>query len=180
MQPRTVALVASLTLGAGWVLGGRFGPGAGQAPAGGVVSPGPRPLGVEQAMPSRAFTDRLHRKLEHLPAPPRATRNPFVFGALRPQVAGARGTPAAASAPDESSAADVPPAPPGPAFRLSGMAASQQGDAVEYTAIISDGAGLHFVKRGAPLPGGYTVADVQETTVTLRDASGGERTLRLR
>jgi hypothetical protein len=65
-------------------------------------------------------------------------------------------------------------------FTLSGMASSEQGDAVEYTAIVSDGAGLHFVKRGDTLPGGYTVVDVQETMVTLRDESGGERTLRLR
>jgi acyl dehydratase len=65
-------------------------------------------------------------------------------------------------------------------FTLAGMASNPLGDTVEYTAIISDGAGLHFVKPGDTLPGGYTVVDVQETMVTLRDESGGERTLRLR
>lgn len=178
MQPRTVALVASLTIGAGWALGGRFGTGTGDRRAGAPESSGPRPLGVERSAPPAAFTERLHLKLEQLPPPSRATRNPFVFGASRGPVTGtlARGAPA----PDEPSPDGVVPAPPRPTLMLSGMAATRQGDALEYTAIVSDGAGLHFVKRGDPLPGGYTVIAVDETTVTLRDSSGSERTLRLR
>lgn len=180
MQPRMVALIATLTLGAGWVLGGRFSPGAGERTGGGGQPSGPRPLGVEQSMPPAAFTDRLRLKLGQLPVPPRATRNPFVFGAGRGPVTASPGRSAAPPVPDEPSPDRVVPAPPGPTLTLSGMAATRQGDTVEYTAIVSDGAGLHFVKRGDPLPGGYTVTDVQETTVTMRDMSGGERTLRLR
>ena len=45
---------------------------------------------------------------------------------------------------------------------------------------VGAGQGLLFVKLGDELPGGYIVADVQENMVTLKDSSGGERTLRLR
>jgi hypothetical protein len=75
---------------------------------------------------------------------------------------------------------DTPPPVQGPSFQLSGIAADGSPEAREYTAIISGGPELLFVKRGDPLPGGYVVADVQETMVTLKDSSGGERTLRLR
>lgn len=180
MQPRTVALVAALTLGAGWALGERFGTGAGDRRAGAPESSGPRPLGVERSAPPAAFTERLHRKLDQLPSPPRATRNPFVFGASRGPATGTPALPAPAPVPDAPSRDGVVAAPLGPTFTLSGMAATGQGAAVEYTAIVSDGAGLHFVKRGDPLPGGYTVIAVAETTITLRDSSGSERTLRLR
>ena len=70
--------------------------------------------------------------------------------------------------------------PAAPAFTLSGIATSTGPDGPAFTAIISGGQGLLFVKLGDELPGGYVVADVQETTVTLKDGSGGERTLRLR
>jgi hypothetical protein len=59
------------------------------------------------------------------------------------------------------------------------MAANAGPDGPDYTAILHDGRDLVFVKRGDTLPGGFVVVDVQESTVTLRDGSGGERTLRL-
>lgn len=179
MQPRTVALIGALTLAAGWALGGRFGtPSPGDRP-GGAASRGPRPLGVEQAVPTGPFTERLRKELARQPRSPRPSRNPFAFGASRgpvPDTGRPAPTPAREDPPSEAAA----PPPRGPLFTLAGMASNPLGDTVEYTAIISDGAGLHFVKPGDTLPGGYTVVDVQETMVTLRDESGGERTLRLR
>jgi hypothetical protein len=179
MHPRTVALIGALTLAAGWALGGRFGtPSPGDRP-GGAVSRGPRPLGLEQAMPTGPFTERLRQKLEQQPKGPRSSRNPFSFGARRGSVPDA-GRPAPAPALEDPPVEPAAPPPAGPMLSLSGMASNPSGDGIEYTAIVSDGAGLHFVKQGDTLPGGYTVVDVQETMITLRDESGGERTLRLR
>ena len=75
---------------------------------------------------------------------------------------------------------DDTPVRPAAAFTLSGIATNAGPDGPAFTAIISGGQGLLFVKLGDELPGGYVVVDLQETTVTLKDASGGERTLRLR
>jgi len=178
MQARTAALLAALALVSGWALGERFGtdPGAGSRRP---ISSGPRPLGVEQAWPTGPFTDRLRQKLDRRPARPQTSRNPFAFGVSRgPGIEPARPAPEPTRPP--SPGGDVEPPPSGPVLTLSGMAASQEGDAVEYTAIVSDGEGLHFVRRGDSLPGGYTVVEVHETTITIRDAHGGERTLGLR
>ena len=60
------------------------------------------------------------------------------------------------------------------------MATNEGPDGPEFTAIVHDGSGLLFVKRGDTLPGGLEVVDVQESGLTLRDASGSERSLRLR
>jgi hypothetical protein len=46
--------------------------------------------------------------------------------------------------------------------------------------MVHDGRALLFVRRGDTLAGGFEVVDVQESGITLRDAAGGERTLRLR
>ena len=74
----------------------------------------------------------------------------------------------------------MPARPAPPAFTLSGIASTAGPDGPTFTAIINAGQGLLFVKLGDELPGGYVVADVQENMVTLKDSSGGERTLRLR
>jgi hypothetical protein len=36
-----------------------------------------------------------------------------------------------------------------------------------------------YVQKGDRLPGGFEVVDIHESSVTLRDGAGGERTLRL-
>ena len=46
--------------------------------------------------------------------------------------------------------------------------------------MVNDGRSLLFVKRGDTLAGGFVVAEVDDSSVTLRDSTGGERTLRLR
>jgi hypothetical protein len=86
---------------------------------------------------------------------------------------------------DDRAAAPAPPVatpslPGGPTYSLSGIAATDGPDGVHRTAIISDGHGLLYATAGETLPGGYTVIDVLETMVLLRDPAGAERTLRLR
>ena len=177
MQWRTVTLVGAISLALGWAMGG----GLASQPSGtpsGSTGRGARPLGVE---PSTApLTRQLRQKLDQQPARPQPSRNPFVFGSRAPAAA-PTGRPAAAAAADTGvSVDDVPVRPAGPAFTLSGMASSAGPDGPTFTAIINAGQGLLFVKLGDELPGGYVVADVQENMVTLKDSSGGERTLRLR
>jgi hypothetical protein len=180
MQWRTVALVGALSLALGWALGGGVAsrPPGGQA---GSQSRGPRALGVEQTRETAPLTRQLRLKLDRQPARPQPSRNPFVFGSRSPSAApsGSSSTPAGVE--PAVPVDDVPAPPPAPVFVLSGIATTAGADAPEFTAIISGGGnGLVFAKRGDELPGGYVVADVQATMVTLRDSSGGERTLRLR
>ena len=177
MQWRTVVLVGAVSLALGWAIGG----GLASQPSGnqaGSSGRGPRPLGVEQARETAPLTRQLRLKLDQQPARPQPARNPFVLGARAPAAAPA-GRPASAPDPVDPND-DVPPPPPGPTFTLSGMASSAGPDGPIFTAIITTGQGLLFVKAGDELPGGYVVADLQEAMVTLRDSSGGERTLRLR
>jgi hypothetical protein len=89
---------------------------------------------------------------------------------------------APAAAPLDVPAPPAPPEPPRPgaAFRLAGMASTQGPDGLVLTAMVHDGQGLLYVRRGDALPGGFEVVDIQEASITLRDSAGGERTLRLR
>lgn len=176
MQPRTVALVGLLSLSLGWALGGRTPfttAGDNQAGRG---SSGPRPLGVP---PGVSFSPPEPLKL---PPPtagraPRPERNPFSFGERRAAPAARRELSEAASV--SSAPLPAPEAPPAPVLRLTGMATTAGPDGPEFTAMINDGQALVFVKRGEGIAG-FTVVDVQETSVTLRDGAGAERTLRLR
>jgi len=180
MQWRTVALVGALSLALGWALGGGI---ASRPPGGasGSQSRGPRALGVEQTREAAPLTQQLRLKLDRQPARPQPSRNPFVFGSRSPSAASSRSSSTPAGETPAVPVDDVPAPPPVPVFVLSGIATTAGADAPEFTAIISGGGqGLVFAKRGDELPGGYVVADVQETMVTLRDSSGGERTLRLR
>jgi hypothetical protein len=178
MRWRTVALVGTLNLALGWAIGGGV---ASQSPSerAGAQPRGPRALGVEGTRDAAPLTRQLRLKLDQQPARPRPSRNPFVFGgssSARPSR-----SPAAPVVDDPVAPIDAEPArPSAPVFTLSGIATMGNGDAPEFTAIISGDQGLVFARRGDELPGGYVVADVQETMVTLRDSSGGERTLRLR
>ena len=181
MQLRTAALVGLVGLGLGWGVGSRMPAGAPGDPPQRRSSSGPLPLGVGQGAPPQAFTEHLRLKLEQQPKAPRPSRNPFVFGSSRPASAT---TPGAAAAPAAEPVDTPPEAPepprPGSEFRLTGMASTDGPDGPEFTAMVHDGRSLLFLKRGDTLPGGFVVADLDESSVTLRDGAGGERTLRLR
>jgi hypothetical protein len=178
MQWRTVALVGALGLGLGWAMGGGLtSQSSGTPPA--APGRGPRPLGVEQGKDAAPLTQQLRLKLDQQRNRPQPSRNPFVFGSRAPAASPGRAesaVPSTAIAPID----DLPERPAAPTFTLSGIATTASPDGPAFTAIISGGQGLLFVKLGDELPGGYVVADVQETMVTLKDSSGGERTLRLR
>jgi hypothetical protein len=176
VRPQTVLLVSALAMASGWYLAVTVGPQSSQ----GVQTPsrGPRPLGVEATEPRAPYTEQLRLRLERQPPSPRPSRNPFVFQARRP-VAAPSSEPHVDSVESADPGLVEPDTPARPAFVLSGMAMQATDGRSEYTAIVSDGSGLHFVKVGDELPGGFTVVAADETSVTLRDGSGGERTLRL-
>ena len=62
-----------------------------------------------------------------------------------------------------------------PSWRLSGIAASENGDVV---AVISGGGDVFLMRAGETLPGGDEVIDVTVSRVVVRTA-GGAVTLRL-
>jgi type II secretory pathway component PulC len=104
-------------------------------------------------------------------------RNPFVFGARRaPSVARDREEPVA---PEPPSPPPVPFTPPAPQIKLSGIAASKEGDVTVLTAIITDNGALAFVKVGDKLPSGATVIKIEDTGVILMDPAGITQTIRL-
>jgi hypothetical protein len=180
MQLRTAALVGVLGLGLGWAVGSRM-PAARPDTQQGRSSAGPRPLGVGQAPPPQAFTEQLRLKLERQPKAPHPSRNPFVFGARPSAAPAARGASDGAKVQPAAEPAEEPEPPrPGSQFRLTGMASTEGPDGPEFTAMVNDGRSLLFVKRGDTLPGGFVVGEVDDSSVTLRDSTGGERTLRLR
>ena len=180
MQLRTVALVGGLGLTLGLAVGGRLPGQSADAPPG-RGSTGPRPLAVTPPADVAPLTEQLRLRLEQKPPSPRSERNPFSFGARRPVPAlGRSGSPAAPPASIEPPPEPVEPPRPGAEFRLAGMASTEGPDGNVWTAMVHDGQGLLYVQRGDALPGGFEVVDLQETSITLRDSAGGERTLRLR
>lgn len=180
MQLRTVALVGGLGLTLGLAVGGRL-PGQSSDAAQGRGSTGPRPLAVTPPANVAPLTEQLRLRLEQKPPAPRSARNPFAFGVRRPAATpGVSASPSVTPAPSEPPPAPVEPPRPGSEFRLTGMASTQGSDGLVWTAMVHDGQGLLYVQRGDALPGGFEVVDVQETSITLRDTAGGERTLHLR
>jgi hypothetical protein len=176
VQPRVVALIAAVSLAAGWLASTAVSQNVPSQPATGVS--GPRPLGRQDA--PAPYTQQLRLKLQERPRSPSPGRNPFVFGARRPApapVVRGRQQEAVSSAVD---AAPVAPIAPSLRFDLSGIAMNRQDGAEVFTAIVNDNGALVFVKAGDALSNGYKVVRVDETTVVIVDGSGVERTLRLK
>ena len=106
-------------------------------------------------------------------APPAPSRNPFAFRETlrRDDAPRSFGDAADASgaasrvAPDTDAAASVPE----PLWRLSGIAASDDGDVV---AVISGGGDVHLMRAGDVLPGGDDVLEVGPAHVVVRTAAG--------
>jgi hypothetical protein len=174
MQPRTVGLIAVLSLSSGWLASNVVS----QPPqsAGPADTRGPRPLGSKG--PVAPYTQQLRLKLQEQPRSPSPGRNPFVFGSRRPAAApaGTRATEVAPPPPE----APVMPSLPVFRFDLSGIAMSRQDDAEVFTAIVNDNGNLVFVKAGDSLSNGYKVVRVEETAVVIADAAGVEQILRLK
>lgn len=167
-------LLTGLALVGGWYLGTVAGP-ASSRNAGGGQSSGPRPIGVERWAPSPPFNERLEKRLADRPRSPRPTRNPFVFQPA-PRLRGSTSA-AGAPVPEAGEPEAPPPVPRGPVYALSGIASDKQDETTVLTAIVTDGARLHFLSIGDSLPGGFTVVGITESTVTLADESGSQQTL---
>jgi hypothetical protein len=173
MTPRSVGLFVAAALATGWLLGSATSqqtPDDGAAPR----ATGPRALGTG-ARPTTPYTLKLHERMKQQPAVPERGRNPFTFGSRR--AAPARSSRVADPAPMELPA--MPVEPPGPVFKLSGIAASQQDGVSVLTAIVIDNGVMTFVKQGDMLSGGHRVVRVDEFSITLEDAAGVTQTLRL-
>jgi len=177
MPLRTVMLLTALALAGGWYLGTVAGPASSRTAGSGQPS-GPRPIGVEGWAPAPPFNERLERRLANRPRSPRPTRNPFVFQSA-PSRYIASNPAGGEQVPDANGSDAVTPMPRGPVYSLSGIAADKEGDETVWTAMVTDGAQLHFLSVGDSLPGGFTVVGITESTVTLADESGGQRTLEL-
>lgn len=173
LTPRSVGLMVALALASGWI-------GAtvtqGPAPAQSRAPSGPRPLGSPATTVPRA--EALRQRMTKPPLPNRG-RNPFIYGSRAPLRSTSfrdRG-----AAPVET--APAPPVetlpPPLPVFRLSGIASNTDAGATVLTAIISDNGAMVFAKAGDKLSNGYSVVRVEETSVTLVDATGVTQTIRL-
>ncbi len=135
---------------------------------------GVRPVGSPAVMPR---AENLRQRLSEPPLPSRG-RNPFVFGPRAPiRPTAFRDRP---DAPDDPPpVAFEPPPPPMPMFRLSGIASEVEGDVTVMTAILNDNGAMVFAKAGDKLSNGYGVVRVDETSVTLVDATGVTQTIRL-
>jgi len=171
----TVLLVGALSLTAGWLAGSASSQQEPDAAAGRSRS-GPRPLG--SPAPVAPHTRQLRERLETQPARVQGGgRNPFVFEARRAPAATQRSDEPMAAPP--VAAVPLPYVPPAPQIKLSGIAASQEGDASVLTAIVNDNGALAFVKTGDKLPSGATVITVEETGIVIMDAAGITQTIKL-
>lgn len=133
----------------------------------------PRPLGSSESIAPQA--ERLRRRMAETPMPARG-RNPFVYGA-RVSTRSSRARPEQVETPP--AAPFVPFVPALPVFKLSGIAANAEGAATVLTAILTDNGAMVFAKAGDKLSNGYSVVRVEETSVTLVDATGVTQTIRL-
>lgn len=168
---RTVGMIAVAALAVGWIGSSVIND---RAPQQSRATVRPRALGTETPIVPRAEKLREHRAQA---PPPSQGRNPFVYGPrIAPNPASYRGrTTEVAIAPPPP----IPEAPPLPVFRLSGIASDTKDGATVLTAILIDNGSMVFAKTGDKLSNGYSVVKVEETSVTLIDASGITQTIRL-
>lgn len=124
------------------------------------------------SVPPANFTNVLRERMRE-PVEPQRGRNPFTFGSR--SVRRDEAPPQRESQP----AISVPVERPLPVFKLSGIAASRENDAIVLTAIVIDNGVMVFAKTGDKLSNGYSVVRVEESSITLVDAEGVTQTLRL-
>jgi hypothetical protein len=175
--PRSVGLMLAVTAFAGWFEAGSL---LNSEPRAATAQQSSRRAGARNGTPRTTpavvpEAARLHDWRNSPPSPTRG-RNPFVFGA--------RATSGGVSRTESNAVANVPPPPvvlePAmPIFRLSGIASNSEAGTVTLTAIIIDNGSMVFAKAGDKLSNGYSVVSVEETLVTLVDATGVTQTIKL-
>ncbi len=139
-------------------------------------SPEPARFGVaptSQEPPVQPYAERLRLRLREAPQAPTPRRNPFLFEQRT-----------LTTSPVSAPRAVVEQAPremlAGPEFELAGVATSQTGAELVRTAVVSVRGDVLLVRPGDRLPGGYTVARVEEDALIVADASGRELVLHLK
>lgn len=132
-----------------------------------------RPTQASSAIPDSGFTEKLHERMKHAPAPARG-RNPFAYSA-KPVSPISPASPVSPVSPASTSGVE----PARPVFKLSGIASDRVDDGLVLTAIIIDNGAMVFAKAGDRLSNGHSVVSVDETSVTLVDSAGVTQTLRL-
>lgn len=177
MRVRTVVLIGTVSLGAGWMVGTNTSPAAQDSST--QRRGGPRPLGMH-APGAAPFTAQLRRRLEEQPRSPTPGRNPFAFGSRRaspaPPVSGGARRETTEVTPVER---PMPAPAPVQTFKLSGIAASEKDGVAVLTAIVIDNGSMVFVKAGDKLSAGHSVLRVDETSIVLVNAAGIEQIIRL-
>lgn len=181
MQTRTVMLIGTLSLAAGWLVGHTSASQNSQAHMSerGQVRSGPRPLGSASKEPAAPYTEQLRVRMQDVPRSPAPGRNPFSFGARHASIPSAR---AARSDDRPVAVAPLPAAPvfaDRPRFELSGVASSERDGKAVVTAVLMDNGGLVFVAAGDKLAGGYVVVRVNDASIVIADALGTEQTVTL-
>ena len=172
LTARSVGLMVATSLAAGWLAASLT-----QQPAAEQSS---SRSGTARAAQTREVprAEKLRERLADPPLPSRG-RNPFVYGprttTIRDHQRHGEEIPVAAPAPPPM----MPAAPPLPIFRLSGIASNAENGVAVLTAIVIDNGAMVFVKAGDKLSNGYSVVRLDETSVTIVDASGITQTLRL-
>jgi len=151
---------------AGWLAGSALNPPV-VTTQGGTPRARPAPT-APAALPHVAWPIAARRV-----APPAPSRNPFTFRAA-PRGGGSdanlRPVPEAAPLPVVSDAdAAAAPFAPTTAWRLSGIATSENGDVV---AVLSGGGDVMLVRAGDELPDGDGVVEVGPTHVVVMTAAG--------
>jgi len=162
-----VALIGTVCLTTGWLLASMLTPPVALVQT--LREPRPGPARANSNPPP--FTEQLRIRLQQVPEPPTPRRNPFVFGA-RQRTMPSPSSPVEARAPIVEPA---PLAPVGPIYELSGIGVT--GDV--RTAVLSDGKSVVLAKVGMVV-GGYQVAEISDSSVTLVASSGERHILRLR
>jgi hypothetical protein len=170
LTARSVGLIAAAAVAAGWLVATLTQPAAPQqSPGGSNASRSIEPQTVPRA-------EKLRERLAEPPLPSRG-RNPFVYGARTARSTRdhqVHGVEAVAPTPPP-----MPVEPPRPVFKLSGIASNLEDGVAVMTAIVIDNGSMVFVKAGDKLSNGYSVLRVEETSVTLSDATGVTQTIKL-
>src|SRR5262245_29560763 len=108
---------------------------------------------------------RLHDRLRPTTAPTPPGRNVFAFRAR------AAAAPAPTSAPSRPIIVEPPPVPPGPSFKLVGIAEDDGPDGPIRTAFISSDGQLLMVKEGERIANRYDVTHITPDVVELTDVA---------
>lgn len=169
LTPRSIGLIVSTALAAGWFSASVTQPPAPAQATSRSVAKRSEPMTVPHA-------EKLRERLAEPPLPSRG-RNPFVYGARTAPVIRDHQQHG-----DESVAPAPPPAsyvPSPPVFKLSGIASNTENGVAVLTAIVSDNGLMVFVKAGDKLSNGYSVVRIDELSATIVDASGVTQTIRL-